>query len=165
MYQEREFPYPEKSDGYIFSVSFLAKARMINAQFYLDQELGLSNKEEREMLNLYLAKELLRNKTHFAIFANPKDLYSTEKAELLLSLTEGISRLEEKTEKIEKQVNPERAQIISAAVNDLNTLIKNENPENTNPQFQPTEAILVLWKDKWAPQLASNLPQTLPHHN
>ena len=56
MYQEREFPYPEKSDGYIFSVSFLAKARMINAQFYLDQELGLSNKEEREMLNLYLAK-------------------------------------------------------------------------------------------------------------
>ena len=154
MDKERKSPYRTETIGYTFSVSYLAKAEAINAQFQLGQKLGLTSEEEKEIFNLYLAERLLENEVHLAI-AGQNNLRFPRKSEPLSFLAEGISRLEEKTKELKEQVDPERAWTIYAAVEDLNTQIKNENPENTSTSFRPTKEILLPWKDKWAPQLAS----------
>jgi len=109
MDKERKSPHQTENIGRTFSVSYLAKAEAINAQFQLGQKLGLTSEKEKEIFNLYLAERLLGNEVRLVIA-------------------------------------------------DLNTQIKNENPENTSTSFQPTEEMLALWRDKWVPQLVSNTP-------
>ena len=162
MDQERKSPYQIETVGYTFSVSCLAKARTINVQFQLDQELGLRSEKEKEIFNLYLAKRLLRNRVRLAI-ADQNNLRFPKRSEPLSFLIEGISRLEEKTKKLKEQVKPERAWTIYTAIDDLNTQIGNKNPDGAS--FQPTQEMLALWKDKWAPQLVPNTSQVLCHHN
>jgi len=145
MGQEREFPFQTETIGYAFSISYLTKARTINGQFQLDQKLGLSSEEEKEIFSLYLAKRLLGNDVPPAI-AGQNNLHFPKRIRLLV---EGVSLIKEKTKELKKQISPERAQTIYAAVEDLNTQIKDENYE---------EEVLVFWGNKWAPQLASNTP-------
>ena len=142
-HQERKLLNPIENICYTFSVSYLAKARKINNQLQLDQKLGLSSEEEKEIFKLYLAERLLRNELNLAI-TDPNNLRFPKRPGFLV---EGMSFIGEKAGKVKEQVNSKRARTIYGAVNDLKTQIKDENYE---------EEALTLWKDKWAPQLASN---------
>ena len=152
MGKERKSPYQTENIGHTFSVSYLAKAEAINAQFQLSQELGLSSEEEKEIFNLYLAQRLLENEVHFAI-AGQNNLRFPRRSKLLSPLAEGISHLEEKTKELKEQVDPERAWTIYLAIRELNDRINNTNHNHKKISFHPTKEILALWKDKWAPQL------------
>ena len=151
MDQERKLLHQIENIGYTFSVSYLAKARKLNNQLQLDQKLGLSSEEEKEIFNLYLAERLLRNELNLAI-TDPNNLHFPKRPGFLV---EGMSFIGEKAGKVKEQVNSKRARTIYGAVNGLKTQIKDENYE---------EEALTLWKDKWAPQLASNTSR-LCHHN